>query len=526
MIALLFENQIIGEKMNNNSRLQSSFKNLISGMTSKIVTLLLNFGLRTIFIWQLGNDYLSVNGLYSNILGMLSLAELGFGTAMVYSMYQPLAENNQRKLSALLKLYQKVYFVIGCVIYIIGLCLIPFLDYLIKNPPDIPHLTFYYILFLTNSAISYWFQGYKRSILIADQKQYISTNLNTALNITRSILQIVALMLFHSFTLYLLIQLASTITENLLTARIANKNYPALNTKYEDKLSPKERKKIAQDVKSLAITRIGHIALNSTDNIIISAIIGISWIGILSNYSLITDCIVGVLCLFTGAITASLGNYFAEKSPDEGYLLFKRVEFVNSWLYGICSIALITLLNPFITLWLGEEYLLNEYIVVAVVINFFVQGYMNTLWTFRSALGLFSQGWYRPLIVAAINIGLSIWLGTCWGVFGVLISTFISRAAVNIWFDPLIIHKYGFNRSVRPFFISYLSRVMQILLILIVVLTIKRALLHNGVSIYNFALLAILTALISLFAFWIFNHKKDEYQYCKSLLYRILPHKS
>lgn len=500
-------------------------KNLISGIASRLIVLLLGFGVRTVFIWQLGNVYLSIDGLYSNILGMLSLAELGFGTAIVYSMYEPLSKNDSSKLAALLQLYRKVYFIIGIIIYALGLCLIPFMHYLIKNPPDIPYLTFYYWLFLTNSSVSYWFVGYKRSILIADQKEYICTTIHSELNIVKSALQIIILILFHNFTLYLFIQLFATIAENLLIAKKTNKQYPDLKKASPYILSREERNRIARDVRSLAVTRVGHVALNSTDNIIISAFIGVSWVGLLSNYSMITEALVGVLCLFTGAITASLGNYFAEKVPEECYSMFERIEFANSWLYGICSIALITLLNPFIALWLGEGFLLDSAVVVAIVINFFVQGYMNTLWTFRSTLGLFSQGWYRPLLVAFLNIFLSVLLGKIYGVFGVLIATSISRAAVNMWFDPLIIHKYGFHRSVKQFFTSYLRRFGEIGIILALVLCVKQLILRNGVTLISFFVLSVFTAALTLSLFYLMNRKKEEYQYFKNILFNKILHR-
>lgn len=504
------------------SRAENSIKNLLSGAVARVVLMLLNFVVRTVFIRTLGNVYLSINGLYSNILGMLSLAELGFGTAMVYSMYQPLAEKNDRKLAALLQLYRKVYRVVGTCIFVLGVALVPFLNAIIKDPPNVEHLTAYYLMYLCNSALSYWFWSYKCAILTADQKEYIRTNLRTVLSIIKATVQIVVLIWLRNFTIYLVIQLSATIFENMLSARRAVKMYGAFRVCEIEPLTQAERRQIARDVKSLAITRLGHVALHSTDNIIISALIGVIWVGLLSNYQMIVETVTGVLCLFTGSLTASLGNYFAEKSKQEGAVLFRRIEFINFWLYGICAIALIVLLDPFVLLWLGESYVLPFPVVLAVVINFFTQGYMNVLWTFRSSMGLFSQGWYRSLIVAAVNIVLSVLLGKWWGLFGVLIATFLANASIRIWFDPMIVFKYGFDSSAKEYLFSCIRRVVQIAGIAFLLLMVRPYVLHQNVTLINFAIMAVLTAMVSIAGFWVFNRKQDEYQYTKNVMRKIL----
>lgn len=500
------------------SRAENSIKNMISSLAARLVLLLLNFGVRTVFIRILGDEYLGINGLYSNVLGMLSLAELGFGTAMVYNMYRPLAEKNDRKLAALLRLYRKVYRVVGVVILVLGVSLVPFLDVLIKDPPHVEHLKAYFLLYLGNSVLSYWFWGYKCSILTADQKEYVRTNLRTAVSIAKAAVQILVLVWLRNFTAYLVIQLAATVLENILAARKAEKMYPAFHVREEEPLTESECRQISKDVKSLAVARLGHVALHSTDNMIISALIGVAWVGVLSNYQLIIETVTGLLCLFTAALTASLGNYFVERSKEEGLRLFRRVEFINFWLYGLCSVALIVLLDPFIALWLGEAYVMEFSVTLALVINFFVQGYMNVLWTFRSAMGLFSQGWYRSLIVALINVALSVLLGIWWGVFGVLIATFIANALVRIWFDPLIIYKYGFACPVKKYLISCAWRVVQIAGIAVFLLLVRENVMKNGVTMGSFAALVAITALIAPGIFWVLNGQRDELTYAREAL--------
>lgn len=501
-----------------NSRLKNSALNFASGFLGRVLTILLNFVVRTIFIYCLNEAYLSVNGLYSNILTVLSLAELGFGSAMVYRMYTPVATKDYEKTAALLHFYKKIYAVIGVVIFVLGLCVIPFMDYIIKDKPDVPGLTLYYIIFLINTTISYWFASYKASVLSADQKDYIKTNVQNATTILQSALQILLLLVFRKYLLYLLVQLGCNIFLNLYVAHLVDKRYPKIKEHRDARLSLEDREQIKKDAEALVLSRFGHVALNGTDNIIVSAVVGVLWVGRLSNYTLICDSVTSVLCQITAAITGSLGNFFATEKKSAGYSLFKKVEFLNFWLYGFSFIALAVLLDPFVQLWAGGRFVLGLPISIAIAINFFVAGYMNTLWVFRSTLGLFKQGKYRPIIVALVNIVLSIVLGKVWGVFGVLFATFLSRASINLWYDPIILHKYGFEVSCKPFFIRYLKRILLLAIVLVFMLLVRNAVMPTGVTFLRFALMMVITALVPNVVFWAAYHRSDEYAYFKSIV--------
>lgn len=225
-----------------------------------------------------------------------------------------------------------------------------------------------------------------------------------------------------------------------------------------------------------------------------------------------------MLCQITAAITGSLGNFFATEEKRAGYALFQRVEFLNFWLYGFSFIALVSLLDPFVQLWAGSRFVLGLPVSLAIAINFFVAGYMNTLWVFRSTLGLFKQGKFRPILVAAVNIVLSIVLGKYWGVFGVLIATFLSRASISLWYDPLILHKYGFGVSSKPFFVRYAKRIILLAVVLVIMLSIRKAVLFAGTNIPKFLLMMVITAVIPNAVFWIVYHHSDEYAYFQSII--------
>lgn len=498
-------------------RLQKSMWNLAGGFAYRFLSMFTAFVVRTVFIRCLSESYLGINGLYTNILSMLSLAELGFGTAMVYSMYKPLAEKDYTKLAQLMWLYKKVYSIMGTVILVLGLALIPFLDYLIKNKPDVDGLTFYYILFLMNTVVSYWFFAYRISVLQADQKSYVSSNYDSVFNLIKSVLQIIVLFCFHNFTVYLLTQIFCTIAENIALAIKVKKDYPNLMKKGED-LPKKDKSRIFRDVKALMLGKISFVTLSSSDTIIISAFIGVNWVGLLSNFIMIIDAITGVLTQITYSISASLGNFFAKEDREEGFKLFNRIEFMNFWLYGFSSIALFTLLNPFVTVWIGEKFTLSGLIVAALVIRFFVAGYMNTCQTFRSALGLFVQGQYKPIAVTLVNIALSILLAEPLGVAGVLLATSISRLFINMWYDPWVLHRDGFGKSVKPFYISYCLRIILLVAVSALMTVISKLIFAGGITIVRFAIMTVLTAIIPNLIFLAVFFKTDEFRYFLNLV--------
>lgn len=501
-----------------NSRLKNSALNLATGLMGRALTIVLNFAVRTIFIHCLNEAYLSVNGLYSNILTVLSLAELGFGSAVVYHMYEPMATHNYQKVAGLLLYFKKIYFVVGVVIVALGLCVIPFMDVIIKDKPDVPLLTLYYVVFLLNSGLSYCFAAYKGTLFSADQRDYVKTNVQNVVSIIQAVLQVLLLLLFRAYLVYLLVQLAGTVFANACVAYLAGEKYPEVSNYKNEQLNDGEKQQLLKNTGALFLTKVGHVALNGTDNIIISAVVGVLWVGRLSNYTLICDSVTSVLCQITAAITGSLGNFFATEEKRAGYALFQRVEFLNFWLYGFSFIALVSLLDPFVQLWAGSRFVLGLPVSLAIAINFFVAGYMNTLWVFRSTLGLFKQGKFRPILVAVVNIVLSIVLGKHWGVFGVLIATFLSRASISLWYDPLILHKYGFGVSSKPFFVQYVKRIILLAIVLVVMLSIRKAILFAGTTIPKFLLMMVITTVVPNAVFWLVYHHSDEYAYFRSII--------
>lgn len=505
------------------SRVKNTSKNFVFGVLTQIASLILNFFVRTIFIKTLNIEYLGVEGLFSNILTILSLAELGFGTAMVYSMYKPLAYKNENKLKALMNLYSKIYCIIGAVVAVLGFILIPFIKYIIKNEPNIPHLTTIYVMVLFNTVVSYFF-AYKRSILNADQKGYISSSYKCIFLIVKSIFQSLVLMIWHNFYIYLFIQILCTIFENIMVSIKVNRIYPFLKEKSKEKLEEKELKKISRDVKALLIYRIGHVALNGTDNIIISTFLGIAEVGLVANYNLIINAVTSIFYQIPNALQASIGNFVVQENEESQYKIFKKIDFSYFVIFGFASVCLCTLLSPFVELWIGSEYVLDDKIVYILCLNIFIEGTINIFWTFRSSMGLFEQGKYRPIFTMVINILFSIVLVKVMGLMGIFIGTTISRVTTNLWYDAYTIFKYGLKKRVYVYYIALVKRMLLLISITGAVKILSNVIFYTEVNILSFILLMIATIVIFFIVIVIIYRNTEEYKYLKNVVIERVKH--
>lgn len=501
--------------MNENSRTTNSIRNTVVGMVVQVIVLLLNFITRTAFVSYLGIVYLGINGLFTNILTILSLAELGFSTAMIYSMYKPLANKDKRSISALMNFYEKVYRIIGVTIGIIGAALMPALEFIVKDQANVENLVIIYLLFLFNTILSYFFI-YKKSIIEADQKQYIIAKYRLYFNLIKSILQIIVLIITQNFIIYLIIQILITLGENIVVSQKADKMFPFLKQYKKEKLEIEEKKSIWKNIKALMIYKIAGTLLDGTDNIIISVYLGVIWVGKLSNYTLVLVAVSTFASQFTRAITASVGNFIAKESKDKQEFVVRVVTLGHFLIYGTSFVCLFILLNPFIEIWIGREFVLSEEVVFVAALNWYIIGMLNSIWVFRSTMGLFVYGKYRPIATVIINLVVSIYLANIMGLMGVLLGTTIARVITNVWFDPLIIYKYGLGKKVRNYYTITLKYFIVILIDIAIVSFLVKFIF--GMEYFEFIAKMMISLTVAFLSFIIVFGRTEEFKY----LYRVV----
>lgn len=437
-----------------NSRSVKSTKNAAAGFISRTFNMLLTFVSRTIFIKVFGVEILGINGLFSNVLAFLCLADLGFSTAMTYSYYKPIADNDTDKIAALNHFYKKVYICIAIGITVIGLALIPFLKHIINLEQEVDYLYLYYLLTLANTVVSYLFV-YKTTVLYAHQEGYVVTKYNMIMSTVSVIVQIILMLIFKNYILYLSVSVVFTLINNFYVSHVADKRYPFINKNV--KLNKEEKKGIFGNMGSIFLYKVSSVLMNSTDNIIISKIIGTVTVGYYANYLTIINMISSYITILFTSMTASIGNLMVKESSEKQFRIFKDIQVISAW----CCIAICpcvyALINDFIIVWIGDKFLIDDLTVIAIIINFFLVCILNPIWIFREAAGIYRKTKYIMVICAVINIVLSVIMGKMIGLSGVIFASAISKLLTYIWYEPIILFRDYFKKSPLNFFASSLG---------------------------------------------------------------------
>lgn len=501
--------------LNRASRTVNVSKNAITALLSKLFVLFLTFLSRRVFIQYIGIEYLGINGLFANILTLLSMADLGLGTAMNVSLYRPIADKDTNKLAALMNYFQKLYYIISAIVFIIGLLLIPVLPYIIKLDREIPHLYFYYVIYVANTAASYLFV-YKSSIINADQKNYIINIIDIVLNTAKIVLQIVVALVLKNYAAFLIVELIITVVRNIALSMVADKQYPFINEKAE--LGKEEKKRFNDDVFSAFLYRIGGSILGGTDNILISSIVGTVAVGLYYNYCTITSALETVISLLFGSFTASVGNLIATTSNEKRYITYKTMQMIGNWLAALISICLFFLCQEFIgTIWLHDSSLLmDEYVLIAIVINMYYTICMRPVWTYREGTGMYRQIRYLMLFTAGINVVLSIILGKKYGTGGILIATSISKLLTCFWYEPYLLYKNFFGVNPTKYYIEYF---INVVLTIVCGILCSLMIVHiHGEGIVIWLIKAIIISLFITIVFALRYYKTEEFNNLRNKL--------
>lgn len=440
------------------SRTGNVLKNIKFGTINQIASILLNLISRTVFVRVLGASYLGINGLFSDVLQMLCLADLGLNTAMVYSFYRPLAENDHAKVTSLVQFYKKVYNWIAFVVAAVGLLLVPFLQYIVNLDQGMPYLKLYYLFFLADTVISYLFV-YKTSILNADQKNYYISFYTTIFTILKMICQVVLLITTHNYFTYLICQIVGSFAINYFASRKSQQLYPYITEKAAP-LSHEEKKSIWENIKSVFIYKVSSVLMNGTDNTLISILVGTVWTGYYSNYNLITNGVGNFVNIIYSSSTASIGNLVVTSDKKKRVEVFRSLQAVSLIITTFTTICFTLLFSDLMHVWLGDSYVLDNVILTSIMINYYLSGVLHPIWSYREATGLYRQTKYIMLICAIENIGLSILMGIYMGMAGVLFASAISRLTTYFWYEPKILFKEYFGVSTKIFYLPLIRNVL------------------------------------------------------------------
>lgn len=439
-----------------NSRTQNSIRNIAFGLVNRLVSILFPFIVRTIFIRFLGEEYLGLNSLYSSILQVLNLADLGFASAIVASMYKPIAEGDVPKVSALMNLYRKLYKIIGCAILVVGLILTPFIDKFINGaPPADINVYILWILYLLNTVISYLFFAYKVSLINAHQRNDITEKIGALCRILISVVQIVAVVTFRSIYLYVFLTIINSIIYNLWCAFECDRRFSQYKCCGE--LDTETRKGITKNVGALALQKIGNTVSVSLDSIIISAFLGLTTVAIYGNYYYVVSAVSTFVNLIYSAITASVGNSIATETSEKNLKDLRKFCFLNIWLIGWCCICFMCLFQDFMIVWMGENLLFGIGTILLLVLRFYFEQIRKVVLTYKDAAGMWWADKWRPLVGCIVNLILNIVLVKSIGVAGVMISTIISYAFIEMPWETHVLFKIYFKQSELKYYLETIT---------------------------------------------------------------------
>ena len=423
-------------------RLKNSIRNTISGVASRVITIFFPFIIRTVIIKKIGMDYAGLNGLFSSVLMMLSIGELGFGSALVYSMYKPIAEADDEKVCALLNFYKKVYRIVGCVILTLGLALLPFIRSFINGevPADI-NVYVLYLVFLLNTVIGYFAFAYKSALLTASQRVDISNKIIIYVNLAMYLAQFAVLWILRNYMAYVILSPIFTVITNIVQSIVVDKVYPQY--KCRGSLEKDELKDIYKNVFALIGEKIGATVWLSTDTIVISATLGLAAVACYNNYYTIISAVRSLVMVIFDSIRPSVGNSMVNESLEKNYNDFNKISSLFVWISGFCSISMICLFQPFMRIWVGEEYLLSTATVIMFGVYFFGWKMLDVLVLYRDAAGMWLYGKSRPYVVSILNIIGDIILVHFFGLDGVVFATLFTSVCMSYpWLLGVLFKRY------------------------------------------------------------------------------------
>ena len=498
----------------NKSRTTYSLINIFVSIGGYILNTLMGFICRMVFVRCLPAEYLGINGLLSNVLYMLSLAELGIGTAIVFALYKPLAEDDKDKIASLMKFYGFAYRIIGITVAIIGIVLIPFLDFIVGDTSNIKE-NFYVIygFYLFNTCLTYFF-SYRSSLFVAAQRNYVQSGLSYVITTAQSIVQIGYLLIFHEYFGYLIIQTIGTIVFNIVISQWAKKDYPYIVGGNIKPLKKEEKKSLFKNIKALTVSKISEMLVNGTDNIIITYFSGLVTVGAASNYTLLSSTLASITNQLFGGLTGSVGNLNAIENEEKKYSFFKILQTANFFIYGWATMGIVFVSSDLVGLFFGENFTLDENIPLVLGLNFYLVTMQNAVSTYRSTLGLFKYGQYTLVFTAVFNLLFSFILGKVWGLFGIYIATFIARVLTNAWYIPYAVFKYGLKRSPWDYFKMFFTFTAIIIVDGVICYFICN--LIDFSYFVNAILKIIVCSMVSLGMFWLCFHKTVEYECLKA----------
>lgn len=501
------------------SRSKKSLLNIAMSITMSIVIIFVGFITQRIFVRSLGLEYLGINGLFTNIISMLGIAELGLGSAIIYHLYGPMVSHDKSRIKSIIQFYKNGYRVIAAIVATIGLVIMPFLGLIVGRVNIAENINIIYLLFLADVVCSYLL-AYKRSVLYADQKNYIINFIHMGYTVVMNGLQIAVLLSTGNFYLYLSIKVIMRIVENIVINIIVSKRYSFLNNGETQPIDGDTKKDIFKKIKALFMHKIAGFVVLGSDNIVISIFLGIKTVGLYSNYYLIIVALTNIINQAFSSITASVGNLLVINNHNKSFGVYKKIRFANFWIASIAVIGFTVAINSFVTIWLGSKYLLPMGVLIALGVNFYLQLTRAATSSFKEAAGIFHEDRFVPIVESVVNIVFSILFLQLFGLAGVFMGTICSNLVLHLFSYPKYVYKRLFKRSYRDYYIEFVKYLVLAIIAGSITFVISRMIIVDNMIIH-FVINVALSVIIPSTIFYLIYRKSDEFIYFKDIIKKI-----
>ncbi len=433
------------------SRTTNTLRNMAGGIVNRAVRLLFPFAVRTLLLYRLGVEYLGLSSLFSSMLNVLSVAELGFSSAIVFSLYEPMAKGKKDEICALLALYRRIYRIVGMVILAAGLMLMPFLKRLISSSlPSGINIYILYLIHLSSTVISYLTFSYKNALFAADQRQDIMSNVDSIANAGKYILQLVLLAAVPNYYVYAVWLPISTLASNVITQIVSRRKYPDYFCRGQVK--PKVMAGIFRQVRGLALGKFGYVSRNAFDSVIISSFLGLTAVGIYSNYMYVFNAVTTVLSVIINAVTSAVGNSIAIDTKEKNLRDFEKFNYIYSVFSGMCTVCMLCLYQPFMAMWAGESLMLPKHTMVLFCCYFYINQLGQIRGVYSAGAGIWWEMRYLTAAEMAANLLLNVLLGRLLGIDGVILATVITVFLSSFIGLSVVTFRVYFNSPVSKYF--------------------------------------------------------------------------
>ena len=510
--------------MADSSRTRNSFINMLASAMANIVSVLLGIIARRYFVLILGDEMQGLNGLYTNVISMLSVVELGMGSAIIYNLYKPIEQDDKETIRSLMAFYRKGYHIIGLVVAAIGLRIIPILPFFIKEVTVDINTTIIYLFFLADAVFSY-FLSYKRSIFYAKQENYIVQIIHIVCMTVMKIVQTVILYITRNYYIYLAVMVMLRVVENVIITYQVSHKYPDLSDRGAKPVSEEIKQDIFLKIRGLFFHQIGAFVVNGTDNLVITKFLGLVMAGLYSNYALIIEAIRSLSKQIIEAVTPSIGNLLVTADKDKQFDVFNKLRFINFWMAAFCGICLYVLMEPWVIIWIGESRVLPDYVMLVLAFNYFQKTMRNVYLSFKTAAGIFHEDRMVPVMEAIVNITISVILAKMIGLIGVFVGTTLSGLVLWCYSYPKFVYTGMFGRYIKDYIKETLSYI-AIFFGLLVVTSLVASLVRFDNAYLNLLGKLIVCLTVPNVIIIVLFHKTDNFRYCLStadrLVYRII----